>query len=676
MVEEPELGLTKVSKNALSNHCHRACRKLLNCWVEYGRRDEPHKTEVEAIERLSWNNIVYNTTLNSCSHAPHRLVKIKLVRDGQQGLFRPEQVRVNHRNIWDTTFDLRHFMPSRVPGAKKPWTRAMNAAWQMHLRLSDRAMLHNVSHWSKLPKRCLPISWFDRTKEKVVANDTYDGGCEVCTYMPWREYPESENIAMSSENTTSRKRKWAERGDLDEDSSMIDITPKRHWTVELTQYYTADNVDVPHNPTGCYAPMGSHHQGQDTSSTILADYTLPRTQTDQNADVDLPLFPATYAAVSEHSANTNILGSIPSSQLTMPTPSAVFSTNNEMPLTSASSLYDDEPRAYQHCALSPMPFSHLLQKSTLPYGLETAPPPNLMNSDAAEPHDDAIVLGGFAQPTPAYQHMGPAPLDRPTNILDTYMVEDSDISTWENNYAALSDPLTPSKTAMNPTAYTRSKNGTKRNDVNDHAMKMLELGAIVGSLPDSGAAAVTSGHDVYGTLAPPGAYSNDHRAFPRPVALPYWLDPQLAPSSTSYSKISRGFPGMAGATEHVNRQAATDANAHLQEFGRLQGVAHTTDFQRFAPAWPFIAHPTHPGVLQDVPDTANHTNHDYATSPDGTSQNCQGLSAATNTVDGGAVADTTLLDSDLDNFPELEDAAYGATQHDLWFTTPPPNEDM
>ncbi len=194
--EDPDLGLVKHSKNALQNHCRRECRKVLNSWVEYGRRDEPHRTEVEAIEGLTYENIVHNTTLNRCNAMPDRLVKVRLERRHDDGLYYAVPLEVTSTNRLETTLPLDHFLHGGEAGEM---TQSMSKAWEMYLILTERAEVHGLDHWSKLPRMCLPVSWYDRTRVKSVPNDTYDGGCAICT---WSVERAKKDLARDNQQAT------------------------------------------------------------------------------------------------------------------------------------------------------------------------------------------------------------------------------------------------------------------------------------------------------------------------------------------------------------------------------------------------------------------------------------------------------------------------------------------
>lgn len=211
------IGLKKLSKNALQNHCYRDSRKILNNWVEYGRRDEPHRTEVETIEELSYKQIVYNAVLQESSAFQGRLVKFTFKRRTEDGLFHAESVQVTQANVLLTTFDILHFSDAALPklSPDNHMTASMDAAWQMSLLLMERAQLHGKQHWSKLDRNCLPVTWFDRLEKskKTISNPTYDGGCAVCTWEEGRDAGVASNDKRKSEDfVTARKRGKAPSG--------------------------------------------------------------------------------------------------------------------------------------------------------------------------------------------------------------------------------------------------------------------------------------------------------------------------------------------------------------------------------------------------------------------------------------------------------------------------------
>lgn len=201
------IGLKKLSKNALQNHCYRDCRKILNNWVEYGRRDDPHRTEVETIEGLTYDQIVYNTVLPRCSSFNGRLVKLAFKRRTEDGLFHAVPVQVTPANVLQTTFDIMRFRDAALPKMSPTnfMTFDMDAAWQMSLSLMERARMHGKQHWSKLDRQCLPVTWFDRVakSKKTVPNPTYDGGCAVCTWTEGRD----EGFALKDRSNQSTPRK-------------------------------------------------------------------------------------------------------------------------------------------------------------------------------------------------------------------------------------------------------------------------------------------------------------------------------------------------------------------------------------------------------------------------------------------------------------------------------------
>jgi hypothetical protein len=236
---DPKLGLKKHSKNALQNHCRRECRKVLNTWVEYGRRDEPHRTDVEAIEVLSHENIRLNTILKPSLLFPSRLVKVRLQRKVEDGLYYATPHEVTLENWKETTLPLDYFLPDSQP---REMTPKMHAAWEMYLILTERATVHGHEHWSKLPRSCLPVTWFDRTTTKSVPNDTYDGGCAICTWSLDRPIPANPDVKPETKKSSSatkakkrrRSRSRAEVWDLGDTPKA----PKRRYVKRLSQKRT------------------------------------------------------------------------------------------------------------------------------------------------------------------------------------------------------------------------------------------------------------------------------------------------------------------------------------------------------------------------------------------------------------------------------------------------------
>jgi hypothetical protein len=229
---DPKLGLKKHTKNALQNHCRRECRKVLNAWVEYGRRDEPHRTEVEAIEGLAYENIQLNTTLKRSEIFSNRLVKVRLERRVEDGLYYATPHMATIQNWRDTTLPLDHFLPDSQP---MDMTCSMHAAWEMYLALMERAAVHGYVHWSKLDRSCLPVTWYDRTTVKSVPNDTYDGGCATCTWSLGRAIPasadgEHEKDEASSTKKTNKRRRSESRAELWDVGETPKAPKRRHAT--------------------------------------------------------------------------------------------------------------------------------------------------------------------------------------------------------------------------------------------------------------------------------------------------------------------------------------------------------------------------------------------------------------------------------------------------------------
>ena len=246
------LSLTKLKKNALQNHTRRECRKILNSWVEYGRRNEPHRTEVEAIEHLSYENIVNNTTLNVCRNFPNRLKKVRLVKKHEDGIWYAEPFVVTRENYLETTLPLNHFQHKDY---EKEMTPAMEAAFEMYLILMERAKLHGLDHWSKLQKQCLPVSWFDRVKDKTGGNDSYDGGCSKCTWISDADRKAGVVVTVAvlpakAPGPRSVKRDRSSGGD---DFAKSSTTPKRQRLSKISNRgrMTAPEPGMrpPHTPT-------------------------------------------------------------------------------------------------------------------------------------------------------------------------------------------------------------------------------------------------------------------------------------------------------------------------------------------------------------------------------------------------------------------------------------------
>lgn len=190
--ECPERNIRKLDKNALSNRCTRECRKVLGSWTSYDKRDIPHRTDVEAIEKLSYQNILLNTILDVCPGRQDRLNRVRMVRKtgDEWGKLYVETCEFDAKDLHEKTFPLDHFiLKSEVSlDGLHSMDDTMLAAWELSLILQERARLHEQYSWATLPDRCKPVSWYDRTgKGKPVQNDTFDGGCSVCTWVPGRD---------------------------------------------------------------------------------------------------------------------------------------------------------------------------------------------------------------------------------------------------------------------------------------------------------------------------------------------------------------------------------------------------------------------------------------------------------------------------------------------------------
>ncbi|RMZ80526.1 hypothetical protein DV737_g2929, partial [Chaetothyriales sp. CBS 132003] len=113
MTADPEFcqgkGLIIPSKNSLQMHTLRSCRKLLGYWQLEGQKEEPSRAMVEAIERLTPSNLLYNTVLPICESDPNRLVKLKFERKTEDGQFKAVPLVVTADNINKVTLPLDFF---------------------------------------------------------------------------------------------------------------------------------------------------------------------------------------------------------------------------------------------------------------------------------------------------------------------------------------------------------------------------------------------------------------------------------------------------------------------------------------------------------------------------------------------------------------------------------------
>jgi hypothetical protein len=208
-IEDPIQRLKKLDKNALQNHCRRECRMILGMWTNYERREVPHRTDVEAIECLSYQNVMLNTILNVCPDRQDRLTKVRLTKRSQDGCgkYYAEPYEVNETNLYQTTFPIDRFVlkSEAGPNGLHPMDRSMLAAWELSLILQERARHHGVSHWKKLGDSCRPISWFDRTVKKRRENQTFDGGCSVCTWVLGKDQGLHKDWIDDIKSASSRK---------------------------------------------------------------------------------------------------------------------------------------------------------------------------------------------------------------------------------------------------------------------------------------------------------------------------------------------------------------------------------------------------------------------------------------------------------------------------------------
>lgn len=129
------------TKNALQNRCMRNCRKLLTYYHDYGRRESPHRAEVEAIGKLSFHNIEDNTNLTRHPMYQDRLVKKKVVRQNADGNTTFEDMTVTESNLEESTFAREHFR-KHVLRCNPEVTHSMQKAVMLLWNLQDGAVRH------------------------------------------------------------------------------------------------------------------------------------------------------------------------------------------------------------------------------------------------------------------------------------------------------------------------------------------------------------------------------------------------------------------------------------------------------------------------------------------------------------------------------------------------------
>ena len=191
--------LKKPPTSALSNHCHRGCRRILGSYNRHERRDEPHRSTIEAMEKLSWEKIWTNTVLCRSVEFPDRLVKVKFVRKGKfhTGQYEAVQLEVTKENYLETTYPLDYFcLQTFDPCVVSTLEYNLMPAMSLLFDLQKKAEVHGVSHWEQLGKECLPDSWADRTTKRAPKKQTFDGGCEICSWQPGYDAPAPTPLAF------------------------------------------------------------------------------------------------------------------------------------------------------------------------------------------------------------------------------------------------------------------------------------------------------------------------------------------------------------------------------------------------------------------------------------------------------------------------------------------------
>ena len=202
--------LKKPPKNTLSNHIYRGCRKQLGSYNDPALRDHPHRATIESLEKMSFEKIFMNTVLSRSAKYPGRLVRVKLVRKNGTGQFEAIPMEVTQENYLTTTFPLDHFCVEDFdPVTVSRLEFKLSPAISLLFDLQHKADLHGVPHWRDLDKQCLPESWFDRSAAGGVVQDTYDGGCDICTWTSGQDAPETPhrlNFNYFRERHTAKSR--------------------------------------------------------------------------------------------------------------------------------------------------------------------------------------------------------------------------------------------------------------------------------------------------------------------------------------------------------------------------------------------------------------------------------------------------------------------------------------
>ena len=197
--------------SAFANQMMRRCREVFNHFGLKAKRGEAHRHQIQALEHLDWTNFCYNTVLDQIFiNGQHRLVKKKLTHKNDLKALKAENLEVTALNYLQTTFPIDHFIPKDEFGQNLLFPdEELLQLYQKCKTLYDvllyRTEAHNLTHWSKLPKPCLPQSWFDRkgANNRPVRSAHEDGGCDVCTgEVSASTSPESTGGAATSFTST------------------------------------------------------------------------------------------------------------------------------------------------------------------------------------------------------------------------------------------------------------------------------------------------------------------------------------------------------------------------------------------------------------------------------------------------------------------------------------------
>ena len=240
--EDDALGLQKLTTNALSNQVKRGWRKVTGSWVEYCKRKEPHKADLESLEKLTLHNLISNSLLQPCEFAHDRLQRVRIFRgednnnnDGQ-GHFHLEPLEVTLENLEETTlpgdYFTKHLSKDKVQKLGT-MTIGMSEAFSCLIDLQERAELHGIEDWRNLPPICLPRSWFDRTRYAKSAKSVkrkdfiHDGECEICVWSPKRKVASPRGVQEEVPVAGTKRKRSRKSTASAESEGSVDSPAKR-----------------------------------------------------------------------------------------------------------------------------------------------------------------------------------------------------------------------------------------------------------------------------------------------------------------------------------------------------------------------------------------------------------------------------------------------------------------